>query len=405
MKTQSSACPLAPDLCVFIGRFQPLHAGHICVIREGLRQGKFMVVLIGSANEPRSPRNPFYFAERARVVRETFGNDPRLIVLPLEDSDYNLTDWLERAHLAVDAAWEQIRAEFPGAPEVPTVSLIGHAKDATSFYLNLFPRWGSIDVPQEHVMCATKLRQQLFGDREMIWPDLLAHENDETPWPMAALISRYTELARDRANFFLTEQRALSQAEGAAKPADLSAAGIAFLEEFLKTEDFGTVCAEYASVARNKFLWRHAPYAPIFQTADAMVVQSGHVLMIKRNSYPGKGLWALPGGYVEENEPVLRAALRELDEEAALKVPPAVLLGHIKDQKRFDAPFRSARGRVITEAYLIHLKPGPLPKTKKGGQPGDEETQDIAWKLISKLRREECFEDHYSIIGNLKGQI
>ena len=394
-----------PDLCVFIGRFQPLHAGHIRVIREGLHRASYMVVLVGSANEPRSVRNPFHANERADMIRAAFDNNPRLIVLPLEDSDYNLSDWLDRAHGTVGQAWDQIKAIHPNAPQAPVVALIGHAKDATSFYLNLFPYWGSIDVPQAHPLCATTVRRELFGDYEMILPDLLEHENDPKPWSLSVYLDTYIAKAHARARAFLVSQEKKIETANPQYPADLTLPVIKLLEAFLDQPGYDTVGAEYAVVWRGKFLWRQAPYAPIFQTADAIVVQSGHVLMIKRNSYPGKGLWALPGGYVEENEPVMDGCFRELREETGLKVPEAVLRGHMVAQKRFDAPFRSARGRVITEAVLIHLAPGPLAKIKWGGQPGDEETQEIAWILKSKLRRDQCFEDHYSIIKNMTGGI
>lgn len=391
----------SPDLCVFIGRFQPLHAGHCRVINAGLSHGKFMVVLVGSANGPRTVHNPFTTDERIKMVKDTFQNDPRLLVLPLEDSDYNLTDWLERTHQCVDLAWQQIKSSFPEAPAVPSVSLIGHAKDATSYYLKLFPRWGSIDVPQEHVMCATTLRRELFGDYDMFKDQLLDHEG--VKWPLEEQIDAYAKLALARADAFFADQAA-RLADNLAE-SDISSEVLSILQGFVESADYRAVCGEYLAVAKNKFIWRLAPYAPICQAADAVVVQSGHVLLLKRNSYPGKGLWALPGGYVEEYEEFLDAALRELNEEVGLKVPDKVLLGHLKDNKRFSAPRRSARGRMVTEAFLIHLDPGPLPKTKKAGLPDDEEAQAIAWVPISALRREDMFEDHYAIIKNMTAQI
>lgn len=399
--TRHEKAPAPPDLCVFIGRFQPLHAGHIKVIQEGLDRASFMVVLVGSANEPRSYRNPFNAHERAQMIRESFGNNARLIVLPLEDSAYNLNDWLERTYRAVDAAWAQIKSSHPAAPEHPSISLIGHAKDATSFYLNLFPRWHSINVPQSRVLCATSIRKEVFGTNEMIFPDLLEREKEkkEKDWSTEEYVARYTELAHAKASEFLAGDRALEN------DALLSPQVSDFLVGFIETEDYKTVCAEYAFVARYHFKWRHAPYTPSFNAADALVVQSGHVLMVKRNHYPGKGLWAMPGGFVEPDEVCEETALRELDEETGIKLPPAVLRGHIKAREMFDAPYRSSRGRTITQAHLIHLDPGPLPKVKKGGMGEDEEAQKVAWILLSDLRRDKCFEDHYAIISKMTANI
>lgn len=388
-----------PDLCVFIGRFEPLHAGHIKVIQDGLDSAPFMVVLVGSANEPRTYRNPFNADERALMIKESFGNNSRLIVLPLEDSTYNLNDWIERTHLTVAKAWKQIQERVPGAPEKPKVSLIGHSKDATSFYLNLFPKWGSINVPLARDLCATSIRKEIFGTKEMIFPELEAYEREGVRWSTQAYIDRYTEHARNRAMAFLNEDRA----EG--ENAKLSPAVIEFMEAFIQTPDYKEVCAEFAFVARYHFQWRHAPYEPSFNTADALVVQSGHILMVKRNHFPGKGLWALPGGFIERDEVSRQTALRELDEETGIKVPEAVLLGHIKASEVFEEPFRSSRGRTTTQAYLIHLKPGQLPKIKKGGMGEDEEAQKVAWILLSDLRRDKCFEDHYSIISKMTAGI
>ena len=59
-------------------------------------------------------------------------------------------------------------------------------------------------------------------------------------------------------------------------------------------------------MAAYKARWRTAPYAPIFCTVDALVQTGGHVLLVRRGGYPGKGLWALPGGFLEPRERLLQ---------------------------------------------------------------------------------------------------
>lgn len=64
-----------------------------------------------------------------------------------------------------------------------------------------------------------------------------------------------------------------------------------------------------------------APYPPILVTVDTVLVLNECVLMVERKGYPGKGLMAVPGGFVEKNERLLDSCLRELREETCLNIP------------------------------------------------------------------------------------
>ncbi len=57
---------------------------------------------------------------------------------------------------------------------------------------------------------------------------------------------------------------------------------------------------------------------PLVGTAVA-VIRGDELLLIKRNINPGKGFWAMPGGFVEQGESIEKAALRELYEETGIK--------------------------------------------------------------------------------------
>ena len=142
------------------------------------------------------------------------------------------------------------------------------------------------------------------------------------------------------------------------------------------------------------------PYAPVFVTTDAVVICSGHVLMIKRRSEPGKGLWAMPGGFLNAStdRSVQDAMIRELREETGIKVPAPVLIGSIVRSKVFDAIDRSARGRTITHCFRIDLPNGDLPKVK-----GMDDAEKAQWIPISELDSSVCFEDHYEILTTMIG--
>ena len=70
------------------------------------------------------------------------------------------------------------------------------------------------------------------------------------------------------------------------------------------------------------------------------------VLLIRRKEDPFKGCWALPGGFVNENESLERAAARELYEETGLTGVKLEQLGAFGD------PGRDPRGHTVTVAFV-----------------------------------------------------
>ena len=86
------------------------------------------------------------------------------------------------------------------------------------------------------------------------------------------------------------------------------------------------------------------------------------VLLVRRRDEPFKGCWALPGGFVNENESLERAAARELHEETGLTVSPSKL----EQLGAFGDPGRDPRGHTITVAYVTYRA------TETSLNPGDD---------------------------------
>ncbi|MEM7252311.1 MAG: bifunctional nicotinamide-nucleotide adenylyltransferase/Nudix hydroxylase [Pseudomonadota bacterium] len=339
------------DFLVFIGRFQPFHNGHLSVISAGLKAAEHVIVLCGSAHQPRSVRNPWTVPERESMIRGATDQveSRRVHIAPLMDAVYNDESWVRNVQATVNGL---VTAHHSVPHREPKVGLIGHSKDLSAYYLNLFPQWGSVEVENCDGISATQIREAILAD--------------EGTEHYASVLPPNVQI-------------------------DVAA--------FRKTDAFAAVKGEHQFVKKYQEAWSTAPYPPTFVTVDAVVIQSGHVLMVERKARPGKGLLALPGGFVDGREKLVDACLRELREETRLKVPAPVLKGSIREQRVFDDPFRSARGRTITHAFYIELEPNKtLPKVK-----GGDDAKHAMWVPLADLNPTRLFEDHYFIIQELIG--
>ena len=333
---------------VLIGRFQPFHNAHLEIVRRATALTKHLVIITGSAKQPRTYKNPFTSDERAFMIqaatRGMLSGDFNIHIESNVDTIYNDQAWAVRV--------QGIMSKYVvlGGRN----GIIGHKKDESSFYLDMFPQWEFVNVEEIEPLSAVNIRDLYF--KRDVNMNFIKHVVPETTFD--------------------------------------------FLTKFKETAEYEQIIREREFVETYKKQYASLPYPPIFSTADAVVIQSGHVLMIRRRAEPGKGLWALPGGYVNANtdKSVEDAAIRELREETMIKVPAPVLRGNIVRSKVFDAIDRSPRGRIITHAFYIQLPDGELPKIK-----GSDDADKARWVPIAEVKSEECFEDHYEIIQHFLG--
>ena len=335
------------DTLVFIGRFQPTHVAHAEIIQRAAANARQLIVIVGSAQQPRTYKNPFTDREREAMLYAAGLRNLSPCTARVEfvrDSMYNDQVWISRVQAAV------AKHTNPG----DRIGIIGYEKDESSFYLRMFPQWESESVSLIEPLNATDIRELYF---------------------------------RENAN--------LRYLKSVVPPGVHD-----FLVEFAKTEAYAQVIKEREFTEAYKSQFAGLPYPPVFVTADSVAICSGHVLMIKRRAYPGKGLWALPGGFLntDSDRSMLDCAIRELKEETGIKVPVPVLKGSIQDSRVFDAINRSARGRTITHAFKIVLPDGELPKVK-----GQDDAEKAKWVPIAEVQPEDCFEDHFEIISCFVG--
>lgn len=113
------------------------------------------------------------------------------------------------------------------------------------------------------------------------------------------------------------------------------------------------------------------------------------ILLIKRGNDPFKDMWALPGGYVNEGERLIDAAMRELEEETTVKDVPLTQEGTYGD------PGRDPRGWVVSVVHLAIL-------TQKVKAKGQDDAAEAQWFKLSEIPTELAF-DHRKIIDEIVG--
>ncbi len=330
---------------IYIGRFQPCHNGHLKTIGLALSKVEQLIIVLGSHRVAMDIRNPWSTAERADLINQCLSpaQQARVTFLPMRD-------WLYSDNLWLTAIQQQV-CEITG--DSTSIAIFGHHKDSSSYYLDLFPQWDFIETGNYAGLNSTNIRTTYFDGQEYSIESVppLVHQ---------------------------------------------------FLQSFLTADRYQVLCQEYQFIKKYQQIWSVAPYPPIFVTTDAVVVQSGHVLVVRRKASPGKGLIALPGGFLQPDETIVDGMLRELKEETRLKVPTAVLRGSIVDSYVFDNPGRSLRGRTITHAYFIQLKSGELPPVK-----GSDDAEKAWWMSLADLYAHEdhIYEDHFQIIQHFVSKV
>ena len=337
------------DAIVYIGRFQPFTNAHYRIVKQAVSKAKKLIIVIGSAKRSRSFRNPFTAEERQDMISSIKDLKKAKIEYILQpNSNYNFNWWIK------DVQEQVSNRTNPG----DKIGIIGYKKDSSSYYLNYFPQWEFIELPElEDGLSATSVRNLYFMDATAVIPNL-AVPKDVNKW----------------------------------------------LEDWKNTNKtiFETIKDEKKFITNYKKQWDKAPFPPILVTTDAMVLCKGHILLIKRKCNPGKNLYAMPGGFLNPNEYLKECAIRELKEETKIDIEKGILRNSVELVKVYDDPYREARGRGITHCFLFNLRLKELPKVI-----GSDDAYGAQWIPLGDLDKmqDQFFGDHYQIIKNMLGQI
>jgi 8-oxo-dGTP diphosphatase len=117
------------------------------------------------------------------------------------------------------------------------------------------------------------------------------------------------------------------------------------------------------------------------------------LLLVRRKNDPFKDHWALPGGFVEDDEDLAPAAARELEEETGLTLPDGVELEQLQ---AYGTPGRDPRGRTVSVAFIAFADELPEPT-------GSDDAAEARWWPVGRLLTDEgpsfAF-DHRQIVAD-----
>lgn len=250
-------------LSVVIGRFQPLHEGHVDLITRAKEEGEHVLVLVGSANQLPDFKNPLSYKERLELLVTVVGNEG-ITYRPLPDQDS-------------DEQWESdVIGHVLSLEEDPTeVMIFCNSKDEETYRKSfLFP----VTTVDNLDIDATSVRHAWYT--KTLW----TVEHQVHPYVMSKLSTHY-DLERLSNEYSTTVTMHSRKKEG---------------------HPFGN------------------PMEPV---SFAVIIQNGKLLTGRRNGARGKGQLGLCGGFVESSETTMEACIRETKEELGVDLGSLISQG------------------------------------------------------------------------------
>lgn len=104
----------------------------------------------------------------------------------------------------------------------------------------------------------------------------------------------------------------------------------------------------------------------------AVAVRNDSILLIRRGTPPGEGLWSVPGGRVQRGETLVEAAQRELKEETGLDGDVGETVGWIE--------LIGHRRHYVVVDFWVVIDPGAVPVA-------GTDASDAAWVPFEDLER------------------
>lgn len=337
-------------LGVVIGRFQPLHNGHIELLLKAKEESEHVLVILGSRNRAADFNNPLNINDRRSILKAA-----------LDAIEYGMFKTYCPKDLDNDEAWVE--------------NLIGTMQNASD------------DCDPNEVSIYTSAKDQEFYQNNFINPITVVD-------------------AKDGLSATSIRELFYAGAMNTLKPL-VPLASYSTLENLSKSPDYQILVNEKIAceAGKAKAMLSHAFNNPIEPVVHAVVLAEfdnvAHVLVVRRAGARGFGQLAIPGGYMNHDETTLDGALRELREETGLdlKNQAAGMLSMYLSENLGDLSTRT-----LGINYLFALRIDDPEDAEFTGYTDDAgEISEVLWVTLNSITKDETilFYNHNDIVRRL----
>src|SRR5919205_716316 len=137
------------------------------------------------------------------------------------------------------------------------------------------------------------------------------------------------------------------------------------------------------------YIMKEQRYKNPIPTVDTIIQKDSQILLVKRKKEPFKGLFALPGGFVNEGELVEDAAKREAKEETSLDIELVDILGV------YSEPNRDPRGHIMSTVFV-----GKISSNNKVDALAQDDAAKIEWINLEEVNNTHFAFVHQKIISD-----
>lgn len=156
------------DVGLICGRFQTFHKGHEKLINTGLLLCDRLLILIGSAQECGTERNPLNINTRTKMLKTIYGDDPNIMI-------YGLADMTNENDICPEWGKYLLSNADRYIYKVPEVMIYGN-DESRSRWFNVEDLSYMTEViinRSELNISATMLRELMIQDRRREWMELV----------------------------------------------------------------------------------------------------------------------------------------------------------------------------------------------------------------------------------------